>query len=64
MSNKRVMARDNLDLFWNLPAVKIRKDAVYNVEDVVENCIILNSDNGPSFLVDMYTFENLFIAAS
>ena len=62
MSGKSVRAVNNLYLDRNLPPVRILKGMVYNVEDVVENCIILHSDGGPSFLVDMYTFEHTFEA--
>ncbi len=62
MSGKNVRAVNNLYLDRNLPPVRITKGTVYNVEDVVENCIILHTDGGPSFLVDMYTFERTFEA--
>ena len=60
MKGKSVKAVSNLYLDRNLPPVRITKGTVYNVEEVVENCIILNTDDGPSFLVDMSTFERVF----
>ena len=62
MNERSVRAVNSFYLDRNLPPVRITKGMVYNVEEVVENCIILNTDGGPSFLVDMYTFERMFEA--
>lgn len=64
MSEKRVRNIDVIELDEHVPPLRLEKGGEFIVEDVVENYIILRSEDGPSFMVDLPTFEVGFEAVS
>ena len=64
MSEKRVRTIEVIELEQHNPPLRLEKGSQYIVEDVVESWIILRSEDGPSFMVDLPTFEVGFEAVS
>lgn len=62
MDEKRVRTVEEI-VFENAdPPVILPKGSVYGVEAVLENGIILHTDEGERFMIDLTTFENGFEA--
>ena len=63
MQDRRVRTIDQI-VFENAnPPAVLEKGAVYGVEAVTEGGVILYTDGGERFMIDLQTFENGFEAA-
>ena len=62
MQDRRVRTIEQI-IFENAnPPVVLEKGAVYSVEAVTDSGIILYTDAGERFMIDLQTFENGFEA--
>ena len=62
MGDKRVRTIEEIVFERARPPVTLPKGSVYGVETVLENGIILYTDGGERFMIDLETFENGFEA--
>ena len=63
MDERRVRAVDDIVFDRADPPVTLKKGSVYAVEAVLEGGIILYTDSGERFMIDLNTFEAGFEAA-
>jgi len=62
METKRVRTVEEIVFEGAEPTVTLAKGSVYNVEAVLDNGIILYTDAGERFMIDLATFEEGFEA--
>lgn len=62
MDQKRVRTVEEIVFDRADPPVTLPKGSVYEVEAVLENGIILYTEAGDRFMIDLSTFENGFEA--
>jgi hypothetical protein len=62
MDEKRVRTIEEIVFDRVQPPVTLAKGSVYGVEAVLENGVILYTDGGERFMIDLETFENGFEA--
>jgi len=62
MRKKQVRLKYDLMPDKTDPSLRLEKDSVFTVEDVVESWVILRRENGTSCMVDIPDFERGFEA--
>ena len=62
MEVKRVRTVEEIVFDRSDPPVTLEKGSIYNVEAVLDGGIILYTDDGERFMIDLTTFENGFEA--
>ena len=62
MDEKHVRTIEEIVFEQAQPPVTLPKGSVYGVEAVLENGVILFTDEGERFMIDLETFENGFEA--
>lgn len=62
MFDKRVRTVEEIIFETAEPPVTLPKGTVYNVEAVLDNGVILYTDEGDRFIIDFKTFEDGFEA--
>ncbi|MDO4866374.1 MAG: hypothetical protein Q4C10_07420 [Clostridia bacterium] len=63
MNEKRVRTVDEIVFEQADPPVALAKGSVYTVEAVLENGVVLRTEQGERFMIDLNTFELGFEAA-
>lgn len=61
---RRVRTVEDIVFEQSDPPVTLAKGSVYSVEAVLDNGIILYTDSGERFMIDLKTFEAGFEAAA
>ena len=64
MDEKRVRTIEEIVFEQAQPPVTLPKGSVYGVEAVLDNGIILYTDSGDRFMIDLATFEAGFEAVA